>query len=464
MWKLIVSISYLITTFTVITSEALAQESAVDGEIIQMLNEDRAFHAVSPEQFARLGWDLPDGGAAVTALANAAPGGAFDPRSLERLPANELGYSASWHVLRYEVYGLDWDITGLHLIPENPIPNLPTLVFIHGGSSNWYEFFIDPLNNPGLGQYLAQKIPVLLVTMPGNFRYGGWTERVLDQRIPPYVLDREMDAEEISIRNAAFTFRLVADGVKKLVDELTSGPVVISGHSTGGEITYMLENPGYLRDRTGGKILVWEGGSHAGTRAMQQTRGTPDRNDWPAVTELRARPPEVDYTGSYLGPLNPVWDPQASRLYMAERWMGELEFRRRAHFKQALQDLERRGGYLPLKESVISEVREALQGNEFGVDPEEVLADLFAPMEAPLTGYRAIVRAAAGDELAGNLSMESLEGNRTMGMMQELRQYNPDAGMRFLIFDVPMTHYGHIERPRQLAGGLLAALRWLMQQ
>jgi hypothetical protein len=300
--------------------------------------------------------------------------------------------------------------------------------------------------------------------MPGNFRYGGWTERALDQRIPPYVMDREMDPEEIRTRNAAFTFRLVADGVKKLVDELTSGPVVISGHSTGGEITYMLENPGYLRERTGGKILVWEGGSHAGTRAMQQTRGTPDRNNWPAVTELRARPPEVDYTGSYLGPLNPVWDPQASRLDMAERWMGELEFRRRAHFKQALQDLERRGGYLPLKESVISEVREALQGNEFGVDPEEVLADLFAPMDAPLTGYRAIVRAAAGDELAGNLSMESLEGNRTMEMMQELRQYNPDAGMRFLIFDVPMTHYGHIERPRQLAGGLLAALRWLSQQ
>jgi len=29
------------------------------------------------------------------------------------------------------------------------------------------------------------------------------------------------------------------------------------------------------------------------------------------------------------------------------------------------------------------------------------------------------------------------------------------------VFDVPMTHYGHIEKPRELAGGLVAALRWL---
>jgi hypothetical protein len=33
-----------------------------------------------------------------------------------------------------------------------------------------------------------------------------------------------------------------------------------------------------------------------------------------------------------------------------------------------------------------------------------------------------------------------------------------------LIFDVPMTHYGHIEKPKQLAGGLLAALTWLKEQ
>lgn len=437
-----------------------AQDNTARSEIVQMLQQPQPYHAVPSALFNRLGWELPDGGAAVKSLADAAPGGAFDPKALERLGGGRLGYSAGWHVVRYAYYGLDWDITGLHLVPADPLPGMPTMVFIHGGSSNWYEFFIDPLNNPGLGQYLAQKIPVLLVTIPGNYRPGGWTE-ALDQRVPPYVLDREINEEELKVRTAAYTFTLIAEGVTRLVEELVTGPVVISGHSTGGELTYMLEENRYLGNRTQGRVITWEGGSHAGTRAMQETRGTPDRAEWPPVTALRARPPATDYTGDYLGRLNPVWDPGKSREEMAKEWMGVREFRRRAHFKQPLQDLERRGA---LRETVISEVRQALTGNEFGVDPEAVVADLYAPMRAPLTGYGAIIRTMAGDDLAGRLNERTLAGNRTMQMLEELRELNPEAQVRLLIFDVPMTHYGHVERPKQLAGGLLAALQWLVQQ
>ena len=46
-------------------------------------------------------------------------------------------------------------------------------------------------------------------------------------------------------------------------------------------------------------------------------------------------------------------------------------------------------------------------------------------------------------------------------MANEFREANPDVPIRVLLFDVPMTHYGHIEQPRQLAGGLVAGLRWL---
>ena len=31
---------------------------------------------------------------------------------------------------------------------------------IDGGSANWYEFFVDQFNSPGLGQHLVQKVPV----------------------------------------------------------------------------------------------------------------------------------------------------------------------------------------------------------------------------------------------------------------------------------------------------------------
>ncbi len=50
---------------------------------------------------------------------------------------------------------------------------------------------------------------------------------------------------------------------------------------------------------------------------------------------------------------------------------------------------------------------------------------------------------------------------RDVIVANEFREANPGVSIRVLLFDVPMTHYGHIERPRQLAGGLVAALRWL---
>src|SRR5262249_38103876 len=157
----------------------------------------------------------------VKALADATPGGAFDPRKLETVPAKTLGYQVKWHVVSYKVYGLDWDITGLQLTPVRPALQTPTLAIINGGSANWHEFFIDPLNRPGLGQFLAQRVPVLLITIPGNYRHGGWTEKQLDKRIPGYLIDHDVSADEAKIRNAIYTFRVVTDGVTKLVEAAT---------------------------------------------------------------------------------------------------------------------------------------------------------------------------------------------------------------------------------------------------
>jgi hypothetical protein len=156
--------------------QPLAAQSRADQEILNALAQEKPYHLVSPDVFDQLGWDLPDNGASVKALADAAPGGAFDPRDLEKIPASKLGYRAKWHEVRYKVYGLDWDIPGLHLVPNSPLPGMPTMVIINGGAANWYEFFVDPLNRSGLGQFLAQKIAVLLVTIPGKYRHGGWTE------------------------------------------------------------------------------------------------------------------------------------------------------------------------------------------------------------------------------------------------------------------------------------------------
>ncbi|MSO19074.1 MAG: alpha/beta hydrolase [Acidobacteria bacterium] len=428
-----------------------------EDEVVKMLGENKPFHAVTPEVFNRLGWDLPDGGAAVKALADAAPGGAFDPRKLESISEAQLGYRVKWHEVRYKVYGIEWDIPGLMLTPLHPVsPNLPTMVIINGGSSNWYEFFVDPLNAPGLGQYLAQRVPTLIVTIPGNFRHGGWSEAKYEERIPGYVLDRDVSADELKFRNAAYTFRVVADGVAAIIEKVVQGPVVIVGHSTGGEIQFLLKDR--LKSRLRGLSLGWGTGGPASLAAMQEFRGERGADDYLHVRELRARP-NSGHARGYLGPLNPVWDASKSREAMAEHWMG-LEERRRPKFKQPLQDMEHNSAD-NLRENAATQIRETLKGNKLGVNPDEVIRDLFSTMKSPEVGYTKMIWTTAQLD-DGHWDKDSTKA-RELQVANEFRKANPGIPIRVMVFDVPMTHYGHVEKPKQLAGGLLAALMWLAQ-
>ena len=233
----------------------------------------------------------------VKALADAAPGGAFDPRGLESIRSADLGYRARWRVLRYTQYGLDWDITGLQLTPVNPEPGLPTLAIIHGGSANWYEFFVDPLNRAGLGQFLAQRLPIILITIPGNYTDGGWTEEQFDARIPGYLVPQMISREEARIRNAVFTFKLVAEGVRRLLEQTTTGPLLVLGHSTGGEIQFLLKESS-LKARLDDRSIGWgTGGPARITKEIDDQFG--ERADrviqygrYPRVDGLRAHGPE----------------------------------------------------------------------------------------------------------------------------------------------------------------------------
>jgi len=460
MWKFSISFVFGFGMFTA-TSVLSQSLGAGEMEILEMLRTDKPYHTVTPEMFDRLGWELPDGGQAVKMLADNAIGSAFDPHALEKLPAEQTGYQSRWHELRYQAYGLDWDITGLLLTPQRPVEAMPTVVIIHGGSSNWYEFLLDPLNNPGLGQFLAQKVPVLLVTIPGNYRPGGWTEQILERR-PMYLLDRDLSEAEVKVRNSAYTFQLVADGVQRLVEKVTTGPIVFIAHSTSGEIPYMLHHSS-LQDRMNGRILGWGSGGTSSQKAMQDRWGyTQGAADYPPVSDLRSRPAE-EYGGDYLGPLNPVWDPGQSREAIAKRWMGELELRRRPHFKQPLQDIERRGAVPGVRENIIRQVRETLNDNELGVDVNAVIADLFAPMRVPLNGYSRMILTTARLD-TGHWTPAKVNESSTLQVANEFRQLNPGTEARVLLFDLDMTHYGHIEKPGKLAAGLFTALYWLVHE
>ena len=96
------------------------------------------FVSLAEADFRALGeeFNLPDGGRAVTELARQAPGGAFDPRDVAKIPPATLGYKADWIVERYSRYNLEWDITGLRLTSLDPNAKAyPWLFIINGGES-----------------------------------------------------------------------------------------------------------------------------------------------------------------------------------------------------------------------------------------------------------------------------------------------------------------------------------------
>ncbi len=163
---------------TVQISDITLNPTEIEQNIWSLLDDHKSSYvSLAEADFRALGKDftLPDGGTTVTELALKAPGGAFDPRDVAKIPPKTLGYKADWIVERYTRYDLEWDITGLRLTSLDPdAKKYPWLIIINGGAANFYEFYVDLKNRPGWGQHLAQKLNVMIVSIPGNFKYDGW--------------------------------------------------------------------------------------------------------------------------------------------------------------------------------------------------------------------------------------------------------------------------------------------------
>jgi hypothetical protein len=136
---------------------ALAQTQTPEQKIWTLLDDSKgAYVSLGEAEFRALGagFDLPDGGRSVNRLAEQAPGGAFDPCDVAKLPPPQLGYKADWVVERFRRYNLEWDIAGLRLESLDPeAQSYPWLIVMNGGSANFYEFFVDLKNRPGWTQY-----------------------------------------------------------------------------------------------------------------------------------------------------------------------------------------------------------------------------------------------------------------------------------------------------------------------
>jgi hypothetical protein len=434
------------------------------------LNERCTF--VSPHIFESLWEDvsLPDRGSIVKGLADRKPGGAFDPRDLEKVPAKDLGYQPRWVPLRYTFYGLPWDITGLKLKSLSPeADRFPWIVIINGGSANLYEFFLTPLNEPGWGQFLAQRMNVLIASIPGNFKYGGWTLS-RSTRAPQYLLDQDLSAEEVKVRNSIFTMKMVFEGLKRLVLRETTGDVLLVGHSTGGDIAFLGMADPEMAKRLKGRFLGWGSGGPSNLRReweqnVGKWKGTVSKlSGYPPVWEVRTRDAEDYAESGYVGPLNPCAGSRAGQdmndREIAERWLS-VEDLRRPNFKQVLQDVEHHGAS-ELKEKLEREMGEALSATRLPVSLKEVVSDLFYTNQSQVTGYRKMIWT-VGKWDKGHWHKTDITKARELTIANQFSEKDPKTETRVLVFDLPLTHYGHIERPRQLAGGLHAAVQWLLQ-
>lgn len=139
---------------------------------------------------------------------------------------------------RYSRNGYDWDIHGSLFCPEKERDSGIAIVMFHGGAGSENIFDLTPDGRPGLARVLAaQGFTALAVTYPGHWAPtpgGIWTTPV-PERMPIYLLDRNLSEKEILDRNLKCTFNVILQGAAKLVDEHLAGRKVIAfGHSTGG--------------------------------------------------------------------------------------------------------------------------------------------------------------------------------------------------------------------------------------
>jgi pimeloyl-ACP methyl ester carboxylesterase len=151
-------------------------------------------------------------------------------------PYSDVKISSQDVVARYNRNGYDWDIHGTLFTPEKELDSNRAFVFFHGGAGSEKIMDLTPDGRPGLARVVAsQGFNVLALTYPGHYPKGGVWKQPIAERMPIYLVDRELPTEEILDRNLKCTFNVILQGAGLLTDQRFAGREIIGfGHSTGG--------------------------------------------------------------------------------------------------------------------------------------------------------------------------------------------------------------------------------------
>ena len=136
-------------------------------------------------------------------------------------------------------------------------------------------------------------------------------------------------------------------------------------------------------------------------------------------------------------------------------------FNTKASFKQELQYREHRGDD-DHRQQMEADIRQITATSPLPINVDEVISDLFSTVRTDMTGYRKMVWTTS--TLDSDHWDPDPSKARELYVANRFREENPQAKIRMLLYDTLMTHVGYTEKPRQLAGGTFAAIRWLYSE
>jgi hypothetical protein len=174
------------------------------------------------------------------------------PESLVRLdweqwlsidaPYPKTDFTVEEVTARFGRNGHDWDIHGRLYTPAREVDPSRAFIVCHGGAGSERIMDETPDGRPGVSPSLAaQGFKVLAMTYPGHYPPGGTWEVSVEDRMPIYLLDRELPLEETLDRNLKCTFNVNCQGFAALIDEHLAGRNILGwGHSTSGPMVAQL--------------------------------------------------------------------------------------------------------------------------------------------------------------------------------------------------------------------------------
>src|SRR5690349_5917116 len=135
-------------------------------------------------------------------------------------PYPNVSFSLQDVTTRYHRNGYDWDMHGSLFTPEKESDPRRAFVFFHGGAGSEKIMDLTPDGRPGLARAVAaQGFKVLTLTYPGHYPPGGIWKEPVSERMPIYLFDKKLPAEEIADRNLKCTFNTILQGAALLTDQ-----------------------------------------------------------------------------------------------------------------------------------------------------------------------------------------------------------------------------------------------------